>query len=109
MMLDFHAKALADIEQAEAYYRDKLPALGLRFISDLEQTLIRVQTQPMLFRSVMPAIRKCRFKHFPYALLYRVKSQQIQIMAVIHLRKDPNDWVIGIQEPAARYAASPVS
>lgn len=103
MIVGFHPKALADIEQAEAYYRDKLPSLGLRFISDLEEALGRVQKQPFLYRIVMPSIRKCRLKHFPYALLYREQTQHIQIVAVIHLRKDPSSWLSGVHEPSSSY------
>ena len=48
MILDFHPKALADIEQAELYYYEKLSGLGGRFINDLEEVLGRIQSQPLI-------------------------------------------------------------
>jgi hypothetical protein len=37
-------------------------------------------------------IRKCKLPHFPYALIYRIQTDSIQIIAVMHLRQAPGYW-----------------
>ena len=90
MMLRWHAEARA--EAAAAFYNDKQPGLAQRFLDDLEEALHRIQRNPQACRQVEAAIRKCRVAHFPYGIIYRVRSDLIEIIAVMHLRRSPGYW-----------------
>jgi hypothetical protein len=43
------------------------------------------------FAQIEPGIRKCRLTTFPYALIFR-GDQDIDIIAVMHLRRQPGYW-----------------
>lgn len=81
-----------EAEAAAAFYHDKQPGLAQRFLGDLEDTLHRIQRHPLAYRKVESEIRKCRVAHFPYGLIYRVRPDFIEIIAVMHLRRPPGYW-----------------
>jgi hypothetical protein len=42
---------------------------------------------------VRGAIRRRLIRRFPYALLYRVKTTEVRILAVMNLKRRPAHWV----------------
>lgn len=92
MKLRWHGEARAETEAAAAFYNEKHPNLAQRFLDNLEETLHRIQRHPQAYRQVAGEIRKCRVAHFPYGVIYRVRSDVIEIIAVMHLRRSPGYW-----------------
>ena len=37
-------------------------------------------------------VRRCLVHRFPYGVLYSVEPEGISILAVMHLRRDPDYW-----------------
>lgn len=65
--------------------------LEKRFIEAVD-AINRVCRNPLLYRKIDENVRKCRLLHFPYAIIFRLVSEQIEIIAVMHIRKEPNYW-----------------
>jgi plasmid stabilization system protein ParE len=91
MPIDFHPKAQQEIKQAIAYY-DKLN-LGNAFLNATERSLQLITQLPEAWTPLILNIRRCQIKGFPYGIVYRVQSDQIQILAVMHLQRKPNYWI----------------
>ena len=92
MKLRWHGEARAEADAAAAFYNEKQPGLARRFLDDIEDALLRIQRHPQAYRLVEDDIRKCRVAHFPYGIIYRVRSDFIEIVAVMHLRRSPGYW-----------------
>lgn len=92
MKFRWHAEARKEADTAAAFYAEKQPGLAQRFLDDLEIALRRIQRHPHAYRQVESDIRRCRVPHFPYGVIYRVRADQIEIIAVMHLRKSPGYW-----------------
>lgn len=92
MKLRWHGEARVEADAAAAFYNDKQPGLAQRFLDDLEDALHRIQRHPQAYRQVGGDIRKCRVPHFPYGVIYRVRPDFIEIIAVMHLRQSPGYW-----------------
>jgi plasmid stabilization system protein ParE len=88
----FHADARFEFRQARLYYDSKQPGLGRRFVEAVENTARSFAHSPQLFRLVYEDIRKSRVPRFPYALLCREREDHIEIVAVMHLHRDPDYW-----------------
>ena len=90
----FHPDALEEAEASAIFYNSKRPGLDKRFIDSLEEAIIRVRRNPLIYRKVEvdENIRKCRLLRFPYCLIYRVFDDYIEILAVMPLRKKPGYW-----------------
>lgn len=92
MDLRWHGEARAEADAAAAFYKEKRPGLAQHFLDSLEHALHRIQRHPSLYRQVEGDIRKCRVPHFPYGVIYRPRSDHIEIIAVMHLRRSPGYW-----------------
>ena len=92
MTLRWHEEAREEADAAVAFYKEKQLSLAQRFLDDLEVALRRIQRHPQAYRQVEGDIRKCRVSHFPYGVIYRFRSDHIEIIAVMHLRRSPGYW-----------------
>jgi toxin ParE1/3/4 len=92
MKFFLHPQAKEELEQPILFYKKQQAGLEKRFIEALEDAINRVCRNPLLYRKIDDDTRKCRLLHFPYAIVFRAKSAQLEIIAIMHLRKQPNYW-----------------
>ena len=92
MKFFLHPQAQKELEQTILFYKKQQAGLEKRFIEAAEDAINRVCRSPLLYRKIDDDIRKCRLLHFPYAIIFRPRPSQIEIIAVMHLRKQPNYW-----------------
>jgi plasmid stabilization system protein ParE len=88
----FHPEANAEVVSAATYYEGQQEDLGKRFISSVEDGLARIRINPLLFPLVDGDIRQCLTRTFPFGILFRDTSSHIEIIAVMHLRREPGYW-----------------
>jgi toxin ParE1/3/4 len=79
------------IESAE-WYEDHRAGLGLKFIDQVQQVLDILAENPSRYPVVFEDIREGLVSEFPFAVYYRVKPNQVVILAVFHCSRDPAVW-----------------
>jgi len=62
-------------------------ALGNRFRAEFEASLERIVDFPNVWQPLSKNIRRRRLVSFPYGVVYRVKQNEIRILAVMHLHR----------------------
>lgn len=87
-----HPQAREELEQTILFYKKQQAGLEKRFIEAVEDAINRVCRNPLLYRKIDKDVRKCRLLHFPYAIIFRINPARVEIIAVMHLRKQPNYW-----------------
>ncbi len=88
----FHAEAKAELKSAARWYEKRVVGLGASFREESEAAASRIASSPEAFGVVSGDIR-CHLLHrFPYGLFYRIQSDRIFILAVMHLHRDPDYW-----------------
>ncbi|MCE7982712.1 MAG: type II toxin-antitoxin system RelE/ParE family toxin [Caldilinea sp. CFX5] len=92
MNVEFLAEAEEELTQATLYYEAQQDFLGERFLTTVEDTLTRIAAFPQMFHEIEAGIRQARVPSFPYALIYRIRRNTIQVIAVAHLRRSPGYW-----------------
>ena len=88
----FHPEALAEADEAAAFYREQQAGLEVRFVEALDDAISRIRRNPAMYRRIEGAIRKCRVMRFPYGVIYRIAGERIEIIAIMHLRRQPGYW-----------------
>ena len=91
-LVRFAGPARTEFLAAAVYYDRKQPGLGRLFAIAVENAARRVQRKPDLYRLIESNIRKCRVARFPYAPIFRERTDVIEIIAVMHLRRRPGYW-----------------
>ena len=87
-----HPTARREIEAAALYYQEKQSGLERRFLNALEDAIRRIRTTPSIYRPIEGDIRKCRLPRFPFGVIFRDRPERIEILAVMHLRREPGYW-----------------
>lgn len=92
MNYSFHPHAERELEEIENYYDGIREGLGDRFREEMEMTVSRILKYPNGWQSLSAVVRRCRLNSFPYGIIYRVKSDEIRLLAVMHHHREPDYW-----------------
>jgi plasmid stabilization system protein ParE len=93
MLVSFHDLATFELNEAAEYYESESAGLGQAFIAAVERCTDDIVRNPEAGLVIHGSIHRRLVRRFPYALLYRVKPTEIQILAVMNLKRRPAYWV----------------
>jgi len=87
-----HSAAEAEMRAAADYYETCHPGLGDRFLEEIALAGGRIAEHPEAWPVISGKIRRCLLNRFPFCLLYCIEAKRIYVLAVMHLRREPNYW-----------------
>ena len=90
--LALRPEAEDDIAEARDWYDGRQAGLGRDFVAEADATLARVEAMPTVFRPVRGDVRRVKLARFPYLVYYRPLVDRIEVLAVVHGRRDPSVW-----------------
>ena len=90
--IGFHPAARVDAVESARYYEAKQTGLGKRFSIALQDELSHIQNHPQLYPRIEGSCQRTLLRHFPYGVIFRERKDEIQIIAVMHLRRSPDSW-----------------
>ncbi len=88
----FYPDAEIEMTEAATYYEKQQPDLGKRFLTAVQDAVNRVVVNPRLYPVVELDVRRCLTKTFPFGVLFRERPDEIIVVAVMHLHRDPDYW-----------------
>lgn len=92
MRLYFHPEADLELDQAIAYYEELRPGLGLEFAEEIYAAISRIIEFPNAWTRLTPNTRRCIVNRFPYGVIYQVRRNVLQIIAVASFHRLPGYW-----------------
>ena len=90
--IHFHPQAEAELIAAATWYNEQQKDLGKRFLSAVEDGISRLKINPLLFPLLDSEVRRCLTRTFPFGILFRYRNERIEVIAVMHLRREPGYW-----------------
>jgi toxin ParE1/3/4 len=84
--------ARQEMLDAVNYYELQAPALGEDFLNRIESALIEISNDPERWPLIFSGIRRRLIRRFPYSILYRVDSDAVVVLAVMHQKRRPEYW-----------------
>ncbi len=93
-MIIVHAAAAAEAQAARAWYSDRNPAAGERFLAEYDRAINKIQESPERWPIYPQAtgFRWFHFRRFRYAVIYEVVETTIHILAVAADKRRPGYW-----------------
>ena len=88
----FRPAARAEVLEARDWYELQRHGLGREFATAIDVALDRIGMHPELYPEVQPSLRRAVLSDFPYSVFYRTRPRVIEILAVLHHRRDPKVW-----------------
>jgi plasmid stabilization system protein ParE len=91
--LRIDGRAEAEARAAFLWYLARNPRAADRFQAALEACIDAIAEAPEQYPEIEPGIRRrLVFHRFPYAVVYRMVIDEVQILAVMHLHRRPGYW-----------------
>ena len=79
---------------AMRWYEGRRPGLGLEFLGAIEHVLARIASGPEQF-ALWPGddrYRRAVLDRFPYLVVFEIRTEAIEVVAVAHARRDAGYW-----------------
>ena len=85
-------EAEADLVDARNWYEEQRQGLGAEFLLCVEEVLERISRMPEMHAVVYEGVRRALTRRFPYAIYYRIEANEIVVLGILHIRRDPRGW-----------------
>lgn len=92
MKLRFHPAAALELEEAIFYYEQRQIGLGKQLNQEIKSTVQLIKAHPQAWTIIGNNIRRTLVRRFPYGVLYSLGKDEICILALMHLNREPNYW-----------------
>ena len=92
MTYSFHPEAEIEFHEAINYYEEREEKLGYDFSIEVYSAIQKILDYPLAWPILSGDIRRCFTNRFPYGVLYSIESDEIFILTVMHLHRDPDYW-----------------
>lgn len=92
MRVFFHPEARDEALAAATFYESQQPGLGRRFLDALAAVISRIETHPGMYPEIESSVRQARISPFTQGVIFRVSGSRIDVVAVMHLRREPGYW-----------------
>jgi toxin ParE1/3/4 len=91
-MIIIRPDAEDELNDAWEWYEERAPGLGERLRERVNETLERIEQNPLMYAKAFADIRVAPVKRFRYAVYYRLIGDKIVITAIMHTSRDPIAW-----------------
>ena len=92
MRVRFLEVARSELLQANQYYASYSAAAADRFRRDMRSALRRMTAHPEAWHPLDGRFRRCQLTRFPYGVIYEQVGDELMIVAVAHLHREPDYW-----------------
>jgi plasmid stabilization system protein ParE len=70
----------------------KQASLGVRFYKSLKKLIAQIERMPEIYGRVSRDIRAVRLKKFQHVVYYKIKTDSIDVFAVLHGARHDSNW-----------------
>jgi toxin ParE1/3/4 len=85
-------EARRELIEARDYYDDQRRGYGLRFVEAVEREFAFLLQFENIGKSVGGGVRRRTLRDWPYGIFYRLRDDELIIIAVAHHRRRPGYW-----------------
>jgi plasmid stabilization system protein ParE len=90
--VEFLPAARRDFDESFDWYAARSPLAALRFVSAVDQAVGGIVADPERCAAVDGVHRQCPVQRFPFRVVYRVASQRVVVVAIVHASRRPGYW-----------------
>ena len=85
-------EAEEELRLAAQFYEEAQPGLGQALIVEVRRAKDLIAAHPLAARTERGEIRVRSIARFPYRIYYRVRTEEIVVIAIGHRRRRPGFW-----------------
>jgi len=84
--------AEADIDEAFAWYESRSVGLGVDFLRAVDSCFAALEAAPLAYPVVYRGARRVLLRRFPYAVLFVISGERLDVLACTHTSLHPRRW-----------------
>jgi toxin ParE1/3/4 len=85
-------EAETELTHAYEWYEVQRSGLGREFLTSIDDAFARIRRDPAAFPQTYKNVRQTLLRRFPYVICYTFDGASIDILAIFHGHRDPNEW-----------------
>lgn len=90
--VEFHPLAADEAQAAERWYREQSETASARFQREFDRAVDLISERPNAGSPYLGSTRRVLLRRFPFFVVYRVRGNELEIVAVAHARRRPGYW-----------------
>jgi len=90
--IKFHPEARAEVLAAFDWYYERSHSVAEAFLQAVEHAGQAIGDAPETWPEYLYGTRRYLLRQFPFVVVYRMKEQRIEIVAVAHGHRRPGYW-----------------
>lgn len=88
----FTPSAKEDLRETRDWYDKDGLGLGNVVLNEILASTNRIASNPKHFAKVYGEIRQLMLPRFPYVISFRVRGEQVEVLAILHGHRNPDVW-----------------
>ena len=90
--LEFDPEAIKETRSARAWYQERSLSAEMAFLAELRHAILKARETPQRWPKFTHDTRRVVLRRFPFSLVYRVKEDTVQVIALAHDKRKPGYW-----------------
>lgn len=91
MRVEYHPLTVSELNNAAVYYNQQRAGLGGELRAEVYAAIERARASPFEYAIVKRGMRRCLVRRFPYAVLFRIVSEDtVRVLVIRHHRRHPS-------------------
>ena len=90
--VEFHPAAERELLDAEDWYAERSLIAAQALVHEVSLVVERALAAPERWPVHLYGTRRIVFPRFPFSLVYRVRDERVQVIAVAHQSRRPGYW-----------------
>lgn len=87
-----HPLGRLDLLDAVAWYEEQRTGLGWEMWQQVHAAMRAAGERPESFEIMQGLARRVLVRRFPFAVYFRFDGKAVVVMAIVHVRRDPERW-----------------
>ncbi len=92
MKYSFHPEAKEELLGSINFFEECRSGLGLEFSKEIFSAIQRIIHFPSAWSKFSENTRRCLTNRFPYGVIYQIIEDEVIIIAVMQLNREPDYW-----------------
>ncbi|GFO70049.1 toxin, RelE family protein [Geomonas limicola] len=92
-------EAESDLAEAFDWYELQCHGYGTLFLAAVDAAFMAVQENHQQFPVIYKTLRRALVRRFPYQIFFAADDTRIIVLAILHARRSPKQWVKRINAP----------
>lgn len=92
MIVRLHPEAAKELTHSVKWYFEQSQSAAANFVNEIDLCISKITEAPEIYLQYVHGTQRAILKTFPYSVIFRLKIDTIEIVAIAHSKRRPGYW-----------------